>query len=205
MEYGERPSSSMSNAELKQEVDYLIEEMRKDRLARGLPEEPPEDFVPLAMAWTMYERCDPLFKFAIRYAQLCDQADEILELTDEQIAWIKTFRKYTDLIGEVKDGNMLRAYAGSMDGLISTMEKRDEYEALIELLRPMMLHIGFLKGDYSPPGLHQFVYLHDASKEENNRYREEVYAEIERLKDEEYFEQELERLTEHYNSIKHLY
>jgi|SRR5690625_3457982 len=205
MEYGERPSSSMTNAELKQEVDYLIEQTRKDRLERGLPEKQPADFVSLAMAWTMYERCDPLFKFAIRYAQLCDQANEILELTDEQIAWIKSFRKYTDLITKVKDGNMLRAYAGSMDGLISTIENRNNYEALIEMLRILMLEIGFLKGDYSPPGLHQFVYLHDASKEENDRYREEVYAEIERLKDEEYFEQELERLTDHYNSIKHLY
>src|SRR5690625_7116023 len=79
MEYGERPSSSMTNAELKQEVDYLIEQTRKDRLERGLPEKQPADFVSLAMAWTMYERCDPLFKFAIRYAQLCDQANEILD------------------------------------------------------------------------------------------------------------------------------
>ena len=75
MEYGERPSASMTNAELKAEVEYLIEQTRKDRLERGLPDKPPENFVPLAMAWTMYERCDPLFKFAIRYAQLCDQAN----------------------------------------------------------------------------------------------------------------------------------
>lgn len=205
MEYGERPSSSMTNAELKQEVDYLIEQVRKDRLARGLPEEEPEDFVSLAMAWTMYERCDPLFKFAIRYAQLCDQANEVLELSDEQIEWAQSFRKYTDLIGKVKGSVGLNVLGGSLDGLIDDLEKHAEYEALIELLRPMMLHIGFLKGDYSPPGLHQFVYLHDASKEENDRYRKEVYAEIERLKDEEYFEQELERLTDRYNSIKNLY
>src|SRR5699024_10931619 len=170
-------------------------EVKADRKARGVPPEQPADFVPLAMAWTLYKRCDPLFKFAIRYAQLCDKANEIIELSEEQDEWIKSFRKYTDLITKVKDGNMLRAYAGSMDGLISTMVKRDEYEALIEMLRVLMLEIDFLKGDYSPPGLHQFVYLHDASKEENDRYREEVYAEIERLKDEEYFEQELERLT----------
>ena len=97
------------------------------------------------------------------------------------------------------------AYSGSMGGLISDIERHHEHEALIELLRPMMLHIGFLKGDYGPPGLHQFIHLFDVSKEENARHRKEVEAELERLKDEEYFEQELERLTDHYNSIKHLY
>src|SRR5699024_9478299 len=205
MEYGIKPSSRMTTAELREEVEYLTEQLREDRIARGLPEEQPEYFVPLAMAWTLYKRCDPLFKFAIRYAQLCDQANEILELTDEQIKWAQSFRKYTVLITKAKGTASVKMLSGSLGGLISVLEKHDEYEALIELLRPMMLHIGFLKGEYHAPSLHQFIHLPDASKEENDRYREEVYVEIERLKDEEYFEAELERLTDHYQEIKHLY
>src|SRR5699024_1900611 len=205
MEYGIKSSSRMTTAELREEVEYLTEQLREDRIARGLPEEQPEDFVPLAMAWTLYKRCDPLFKFAIRYAQLCDQANEILELTDDQIKWAQSFRKYTDLITKAKGTASVKMLGGSLGGLISVLEKHDEYEAVIELLRPMMLQIGFLQGEYYPPGLHEYVYILDVSKEENDRHSEEVYAEVERLKDEEYFEAELERLTERYNSIKHLY
>src|SRR5690625_1077053 len=195
----------MTNTELKAELDYLTEQVRKERLERGLPEKQPEDFVSIAMAWTMYERCEPLFKFAIKYAQLCDQADEILELTDEQITWIKSFQRFTDLITKVKGSVGIKGLGGSLSGLISGLEKHNEYETVIELLRSLLLHIQFLKGEYYPHSLHQYVYLFDVSKEENDKHREKVYAEVERLKDEEYFEAELERLSEHYNSIKHLY
>lgn len=205
MEVGRRPSTKMTNTELKAELDYLTEQVRKERLERGLPEKQPDGFVSIAMAWTLYERCEPLFKFAIKYAQLCDQADEILELTDEQITWIKSFQRFTDLITKVKGSVGIKGLGGSLSGLISGLEKHNEYETVIELLRSLLLHIQFLKGEYYPHSLHQYVYLFDVSKEENDKHREKVYAEVERLKDEEYFEEEFKRLTEHYQAIKHLY
>src|SRR5690625_5064232 len=157
------------------------------------------------MAWTLYERCEPLYKFAIKYAQLCDKADEVLPLTDEQIEWAQSFRRFTDLITKVKGSVGIKGLGGSLSGLISGLEKHNEYETVIELLRSLLLHIQFLKGEYYPHSLHQYVYLFDVSKEENDKHREKVYAEVEQLKDEEYFEKEFKRLTENYQAIKHLY
>lgn len=195
----------LTNEELRAEIAKLHEQIKADRKARGVPPEPPEDFVPIAMAWTLYERCEPLHKFAIKYAQLCDQADEILPLSDEQIEWAKSFRKYTDLITKVKGSVGIKALGGSLDGLIKAIESRNDYESVIELIRSMFIDLEFLRGEYYPPSLHQYVYLFDVSREENERFSKEVYTEYERLQDEEYFEQELERLTEHYQEIKHLY
>lgn len=203
MEY--KPSLTMTLDELKADIERLDKQIKADRKARGLPPDPPEDFVPIAMAWTLYERCEPLHKFAIKYAQLCDQADEILSLSDEQIEWARSFRKYTDLITKVKGSIGIRVLGGSLGGLIKAIESHNEYESVIELLRPMFTNLEFLRGEYCPPRLHQYVYLFDASKEENDRFSEEVYAEYERLQDEEYFEAEFKKLTEHYDSIKHLY
>lgn len=195
----------LTDEELRNEIAKLDEQIRADREARGVPPEPPADFVSIAMAWTLYKRCEPLYKFAIKYAQLCDQADEILPLSDEQIEWAKSFRKYTDLITKVKGSVGIKALGGSLGGLISVLEKHTKYEAVIELLQPLMLDISFLKGEYYPPSLHQYVYLFDVSREENERFSEEVYAEYERLQDEEHFKEEFQKLTEHYESIKHLY
>lgn len=195
----------LTNEELRAEIAKLDEQIKADRKARGVPPEPPEDFVPIAMAWTLYERCEPLHKFAIKYAQLCDQADEILPLSDEQIEWAKSFRKYTDLITKVKGSVGIKALGGSLDGLIKAIESRNEYESVIELIRSMFIDLEFLRGEYYPPSLHQYVYLFDVSRKENERFSEEVYTEYERLQDEEYFEAEFQKLSEHYESIKHLY
>lgn len=195
----------LTNEELRAEIAKLDEQIKADRKARGVPPEPPEDFVPIAMAWTLYERCEPLHKFAIKYAQLCDQADEILPLSDEQIEWAKSFRKYTDLITKVKGSVGIKALGGSLDGLIKAIESRNDYESVIELIRSMFIDLEFLRGEYYPPSLHQYVYLFDVSRKENERFSEEVYTEYERLQDEEYFEAEFQKLSEHYESIKHLY
>lgn len=206
MDYEYKPSTMLTNEELREELKRLDAEVKADRKARGVPPEPPEDFVPLAMAWKMYERCAPMHKFVIKYAQLCDKANEILPLTDEQIEWVLSFRKYADLITKTFDSNFhIKMWGSSLCGLISAMERRKEFESANQLLRSLFINLDFLKGEYYPPSLHQCVYLFGLSSEENERYRQEVYAEVERLEDEEYFEEEYRKLVEHYDSIKHLY
>lgn len=196
----------LTNDELRKEIEKLDEQIKADRKARGVPPEPPKDFVPLAMAWTMFERCAPMHEFVIKYTQLCDKANEILLITDEQVEWVMSFRKYTDLITKTIDSNFhIKAWGNSLDGLISVIEKHKEFESVDQLLRTLFINLDFLKGEYYPPSLHQCVFLHDLSKEENERYRKETYAEVERLEDEEYFEKEYQKLADHYESIKHLY
>lgn len=191
--------------QIKSDIERLSAEIKAYREVRGLPEEPPEDFVSVAMAWTLYERCQPLHQFAIKYAQLCDKANEVLPLSDEQIQWAQSFRPYTELITNAEGSTGIKVLGGSLGGLISRMEKHGEYESAFELLRSMYICLDFLKGEYHPPRLEQYTWKWNASKEENDKFRKEIYEEIERLKDEEYFQSEYKRLREHYESIKHLY
>lgn len=203
MEY--KPSSTMTLDELKDEIKRIDAEIKADRLARDLPDEPPEDFVPVAMAWTLYERCLPLFEFAVKYAQLCDKANDILDLTDEQIEWAQSFRPYTELISETKDSMHLKVLGVALVGIISAIEKRHECEYVGDLLKSLSLYFSVLKGEYSPPRFDQCIWRYDLVQDDNDRYMAEAYAEYERLKDTENFKSEYERLREHYESIKHLY
>lgn len=203
MEY--KPSLTMTLDELKADIERLDKQIKADRKARGLPPDPPEDFVPVAMAWTLYERCLPLFEFAVKYAQLCDKANDILDITDAQLEWVQSFRPYTELITEVKHSLHLKVLGGTLKSIISSIEKRHEYEYVGDLLKSFSLYFSFLKGDYSPPHFDQCIWRHDLEKEENEKYMTEAYEEYKRLKDSVYFDQEYERLREHYDSIKHLY
>lgn len=204
-DYNFKPASKLTIEELKAENKRLAAMIKADREARGVPPEPPADFVSVAMAWTLYERCQPLHQFAIKYAQLCDKANEVLPLSDEQIQWAQTFRPYTELITKAERQTGIKVLGGSLGGLISRMEKHAECESALDLLRPMFICLDFLKGEYHPPRLEEYTWLWNESKEENDKFRKEVYAEYERLKDEEYFQSEYKRLREHYESIKHLY
>lgn len=205
LDYDFKPASELSIEELKADNERLSAMIKADREARGVPPEPPADFVSLAMAWTLYERCKPLHEFAIKYAQLCDKADEVLPLSDEQIQWAQSFREYTELITKEERRTGINVLGGCLSGLISMMEKHTEYESVYELLKSMYIDLDFLKGEWHPPFLSDYAYIWNASKEENDEFRRETYAEVERLKDEEYFEAEYKRLRGHYESIKHLY
>lgn len=200
-----KPATHATIEEMKADIKRMAAEIKADREARGVPPEPPEDFVSVAMAWTLYEKCQPLHEFAIKYAQLCDKANEVLPLSDEQIQWAQSFRPYTELIGKVKDSTGIKVLGGCLDGLISNIKKHAEYESAFELVRSMFILLDFLKGDYHPPRLDQYVWKWNADKEENDKYSAEIYAEYERLKDEEYFEVEYKRLCDRFDSIRHLY
>ncbi|MBM7717247.1 hypothetical protein JOC94_004272 [Bacillus thermophilus] len=204
-DYNFKPASKLTIEELKAENKRLAAMIKADREARGVPPEPPADFVSVAMAWTLYERCQPLHQFAIKYAQLCDKANEVLPLSDEQIQWAQSFRPYIELIGKVKDSTGIKVLGVCLAVLISNIEKHAEYDSAFELVRSMFISLDFLKGEYHPPRLDQYAWIWNAGKEENDKFRREVYEEYERLKDEEYFEVEYKRLCDHFDSIRHLY
>src|SRR5690625_3512771 len=72
-------------------LDEQIEIQRAERVAEGLPPDPPAPFVELPMAWALYKRCKPLIQYAVQYASVCDKTNEIIEISDEQMAWIKSY------------------------------------------------------------------------------------------------------------------
>lgn len=193
--------SYITNDELEQELmklDEQIKAINAERAAKGLPDEYPADFVGAAMAWHLYERCEPVYQFAIKYARICDKANDIIELSDEQVKWLLSFKRYARLVSFTENEFAIKTLGQSYRGIIDALTNPSKYESVIELLRGLQINLSFITGEYCRPYLHG--YLWGAESEE---YRSEVYQEYERLKDDEKaFNEELKRLNEHYESIK---
>lgn len=185
-------------------IEEQIEEVREERVANGLPPDPPPRFVPLPMAWTLFHRLEPLIQYAIKYARLCDGANEIIDISDEQMAWIKSHEMDVIFINNARQD--LGLIAIGIDGIYSNLMRYSEKETAGELLRDLVRYITFTRPNYGDMHrIDDILYDHNATDKENRQTYWKVNAEIERLKDEEYFNEEYRKLVDHYNSVTHLY
>src|SRR5699024_393645 len=192
------------NKLIKEDVDRLIKQVQEDRKARGLPPESPKPFVPIAMGWVLFQRCKPLIDYTIEYANIVDKANEIVELNEEQKDWINQHEMYATLICKTDD-TLLNITGGGLIGIINLLNNQSDYELVGEYLRKLFRCIYFTKSDYGEYQLSQFTYDYESDSKKNERILDKTIEEVERLKDDDYFNQELEKLIEHYESIKHLY
>jgi hypothetical protein len=177
-----------------------IEEMRADRVAKGLPPSPPEEFVPAEIGFILLERCKPVFDVLVKYAKLCGDAQAILPIDASK------FDPYMDdlvLLGETI-GNGGMAFSVGLKGAINTIKKPgdktpDKYvRVLLKCLQ--------LAGLEVKQELSTFAYDYKLDSSEQGRRLKEVNANYELYKsDEALLNVELKRLMEHYESIKHLY
>jgi len=195
---------NLSNEKLKLELDRLSEQVKEDRKARGLPSESPKPFVSVAMGWTLFQRCKPLIDFAIQYANIVDKANEIIELSEEQKEWVNQFKIYAILARETSD-TLLNGTGSGAISLINLLTNQSKYELVSEYLKLLYYGIQLTRTDYGEYRLNQFTYNHNLDNKENELIYNESKKEVERLKDIDYFNQELEKLAKHYESIKHLY
>src|SRR5690625_2715675 len=82
-----------------EQIRQSIRQLEKQIEEAGLPERPPR-FVSIAMGWTLFNRLKPLINYAIQYARLCDKTNDIIEISDEQMAWIKSHEIDVKLINQ---------------------------------------------------------------------------------------------------------
>lgn len=176
------------------EIEKQIEESRAERVAKGLPPDPPPRFVPLPMAWAILRRLDPLIQFATKYAAICDGANEVIAISDEQLAWIKTHETDVRLVNNAREDLLLLAIG--VDGIYSVLTAHSEFETAGELLRKLVRYITNARP--TPGQIDAIVYDHNATAEENRKAFRKVSAEIERLKDEDYFNGEYRKVVEQY-------
>jgi len=179
-------------------LDEQLEQVRAERAAKGLPVEYPADFVPPAIAWHLYERCEPVYQFTIKYANLCNRANEIIELSDDQVEWLLSFERYAELTSFVTGRSGIKILGSAYRGIIGALTNLSKYESVIELLRGLQINLSFITGDFSRPRLNSYIWGDDSEE-----YRSKVHREYKRLKeDEQAFDAELKRLNEHYESIE---
>ncbi|MEH7119081.1 hypothetical protein V7128_16945 [Neobacillus vireti] len=177
-----------------------IEEWKAERVAKGLPASPPKEFVPPEVGYILFERCKPLFDVLVKYAKLCGDAQAVLPIDDSKFA---QYESDLALIGESIGGGGM-AFSTGLKGAINTIKKHGDYtpDKYVRLLLQCLQ----IAGLEVKKGLDEFAYDYKLESSDREYYMKKVYANYEQYKsDEALFNAELERLKEHYKSIKHLY
>jgi hypothetical protein len=178
-----------------------IEEWRADRVKQGLPPKPPESFVPPEIGFLLVERCRQIYDFIVKYAKLCDDANEILPI---DVTKFDSYKKDLTLINETIGGDVLSSFSiGVKYGLdiIKNPSELSSSEYVHRLLKAVELANLGLQQPFS-----SIVYDNNLNSMENQQHYAQVYASYEGYKnDERLLNAELERLYAHYESIKHLY
>jgi hypothetical protein len=179
-----------------------LEDMRADRVARGLPPSPPDQFVPCEVGYLLMERHKHLFDYFVRYATLCNEANEKLPINAAKFDQCKSdlhlIRK------TINGGPGPGCFATGILAAIAVVKKADE-KSTSEYLRCLYMALQLAKLGVDIP-LSSVAYDFNLTSTENRKLYENVVASYERYKsDEALLNAELERLRAHYESIKHLY
>jgi hypothetical protein len=185
------------------------EEYRRERVAKGLPPDPPEPFVPVAHAILLCERVEPVFRFLIKYAKLTLDSGRLIPFD------VSPFEKYQrDLILLRHSKGFITRFWGA--GLLQCIDlikriteavNKGETEAFDPFIVARNIYAWLqLMGEKVPviDASSESVLSLDYKAEENERA--ETRAELERLRaDEAAFAAEVEEYWRHYESIKHLF
>ncbi|WP_423410255.1 hypothetical protein AABM38_10140 [Heyndrickxia sp. MSNUG] len=178
-----------------------IEEMKRERVARGLPAERPAKFVPLEIGYLLKERNRYVFDFLAKYTKLCDDAREIIPV---DLSKLKDAKKEIKLLAETVEGRWLGIISGSILSAIKLIQNPGDVNPR-EYVRRLLLHLEMAKHGFDIR-LGQLTYDSNLTTPENYKKSDEVRAKYERYKeDESLFNEELSKLYNHYESIKHLH
>lgn len=185
---------------MKADIREARERIRQDRIARGVPEEPWEDFVSEAMTTVLIERCKPLFQYVAKYTQLCSEGNQVLPIN------VEIFDRYTDYLTLIN-------YAKSRQNMFATgmalakkyMLASDQYPSVSEYVRHLGQALSLAKLGFEIT-LDHATYNHRLSVEMLNEIRTETKVEYNRLQaDEAFFNAEVQRYFKHYATVMHLF
>jgi hypothetical protein len=182
--------------EMDNEIDELLEELRRERVARGLPADPPAPFVPMPVTCVLMERVMPLRDIVIKYALLVNNAKKVLPLDAEGLR--KRYAKDLALLSQ-----SVGLFSGMTGGLllqtideIERAQKDADVESAAEVAEELarIIYIN-LELTQSIPS------LSDMNIEESA----EDKAEYDRLKaDEALIHAELDKYSAEYEAVRHL-
>ncbi|MCJ7991115.1 hypothetical protein MUB15_20570 [Priestia sp. OVS21] len=65
---------------IKRTTEELTQQIIADRLARGLPEEPPPAFLPVSIAAILGGRLAPLRQVVVKYAKLVNDSGKLISI-----------------------------------------------------------------------------------------------------------------------------
>lgn len=189
---------------MKADIEMLrtrLEEVKRDRVARGLPADTPDDFLPVPLSGVLAERLTDTAAFIAKYAKLVLDGRQLLAVNVERLQEAK---ELADLLRRSK-GRFLSIYGMAIHSAIVKIEKVSEAVANGQ---------GFPE---SPKFVAErlYVYLNFGEGRKSNFYndvydqpedKKQIYEECKRLEgDEAYLQAELDKYRKYYATIKHLY
>jgi hypothetical protein len=178
-----------------------LEEVKRDRVARGLPAERPDRFVPPELGFLLKERNKHIFDFIVKYAKLCDDAGEIISIDTTKL---NSSMRELKLVGETINGLTISMFSMGVLSAIKLINNPGELTHK-EFTRQLLRYVQLAKHgiDFPFSGL---TYDGDLPTHENRKKQDEAYEKYQMyLNDEVLLNGELKSLYDHYESIKHLY
>ena len=185
-------------------LDEELEAHRLERVARGLPPDPPEPFLPIAHAILLCERVEPLRRFVIKYAKLTHDSGQLIPVNVSQ------FDKYRKdlLLLKCSKGFATSLWGAGLLNCVTTIEQVTDAvnsgntETLDPLFIARDLFVDLQLMDELPAADSSFGLDYEAEQRE----WAETKTELERLRaDEAAFAAEVDAFWRHYESIKHLF
>ncbi|MGF7033748.1 hypothetical protein J2T17_004696 [Paenibacillus mucilaginosus] len=172
--------------DLKADIALFNEELRQDRIERGLPSERPADFVGIPLSIVIADRLKPFLPIAVRYAAIL--AEGTLYRMDP-----------TKLEGYRRDAELLCKSTGLWSGFVG-----GGYRAILQVIDKVNEADQELPAD-ALRQLHYNIELARGNARSDADGSKEVLAEVERLmNDPAAFQAEYSAALAHYESIKHL-
>lgn len=196
---------------IKSDIERLeqeLEEHRKERIAKGLPPDPPKPFVPIAHAILLCERVEPLRRYIIKYAKLTHDSNQLIPA---DVSQFKKYERYLTLIS-VSKGFETSIWGAGVRRCLKTIAEVTEAikTGNTETLNPFSV----ARTLYTSLQLTTDLQINEkittrfsvrSDKAEEKEWKETL-AELERLRaDEVAFDEEIENYWKHYESIKHLF
>lgn len=190
-------------------ADEELEKIRQERVANGLPADPPDPFVPIAVALLLCQRVEPVFRFVVKYAKLTMDSRQLLPVDVSQ------FDKYRrDLILLRHSKGFTTGFWGT--GLLKCIELMERVTTAVNkgdtaTLDPLLVARNIyawiqLMGGKVPAMDSTLNSMSALDYREEEKERAETQAELQRLKaDEAAFAAEVNALWQHYESIEHLF
>lgn len=188
---------------MKSDIETLrarLEEVKRDRVARGLPADPPDDFLPVPLSGVLAERLADTAAYIAKYAKLTLDGKQLLAVNVENLQEAK---EIADLVRRSK-GRFTGIYGMAIHSAIVKIEKVSEAvangqefpESPKSVAERLYILLKFGEGRKS--SFHGDIY----DQPEGTA----LYDEYHRLKgDEAYLQAELDKYRQYYATIKHLY
>lgn len=114
---------------IERRVKAFREKREKEDMERGYCFMPIPGFVCEGDAIKLTNRCRPLVAFITEYTRLCDEANEVLDISDKQMEWIDSFITDIELLGYVEDIDAYK-YRGNgirLKAIIQTIRNREKF------------------------------------------------------------------------------